>query len=80
MRVRESSELAGRDRSPTSSSRWRSACASSPSGAGKEWIIDPDGDEVMLPDDVLILRGPPDGIAEAARACRRARMAATDRR
>jgi uncharacterized protein with PhoU and TrkA domain len=31
---------------------------------GKEWIIDPDGDEVMLPDDVLILRGAPDGIAE----------------
>jgi uncharacterized protein with PhoU and TrkA domain len=30
----------------------------------KEWIIDPDGDEVMLPDDVLILRGAPDGIAE----------------
>ncbi len=31
---------------------------------GKEWIIDPDGDEVMLPDDVLFLRGAPDGIAE----------------
>src|SRR5256886_1458609 len=31
---------------------------------GKEWIIDPDGDEIMLPDDVLILRGAPDGIAE----------------
>jgi uncharacterized protein with PhoU and TrkA domain len=31
---------------------------------GKEWVIDPDGDEVMLPDDVLILRGPPEGIAE----------------
>lgn len=31
---------------------------------GKEWIIDPDGDEVMLPDDVLILRGAPDGISE----------------
>ncbi len=31
---------------------------------GKEWLIDPDGDEVLLPDDVLILRGPPDGIAE----------------
>jgi uncharacterized protein with PhoU and TrkA domain len=30
----------------------------------KEWIIDPDGGEVMLPDDVLILRGAPDGIAE----------------
>jgi len=31
---------------------------------GKEWIIDPDGDEVMVPDDVLILRGPPAGINE----------------
>ena len=31
---------------------------------GKEWIIDPDGDEVILPDDVLFLRGAPDGISE----------------
>ncbi|MET0920871.1 MAG: TrkA C-terminal domain-containing protein [Acidimicrobiia bacterium] len=31
---------------------------------GKEWIIDPDGDEMLLPDDVVILRGPPEGIAE----------------
>ena len=31
---------------------------------GKQWIIDPDGDEVMVPDDVLILRGPPAGIDE----------------
>src|SRR5437763_237133 len=31
---------------------------------GKEWIIDPDGDEVLLPDDVLILRGAPAGIPE----------------
>lgn len=31
---------------------------------GKEWIIDPDGAEVMVPDDVLILRGPPAGIDE----------------
>ena len=31
---------------------------------GKEWIIDPDGDEVMVPDDILILRGPAEGIAE----------------
>jgi len=31
---------------------------------GKDWIIDPDGDETMLPGDVLILRGTPDGIAE----------------
>jgi len=31
---------------------------------GKDWIVDPDGDDVLQPDDVLILRGPPDGIAE----------------
>jgi uncharacterized protein with PhoU and TrkA domain len=31
---------------------------------GKEWIIDPDGDETLVPDDVLILRGPPEGIGE----------------
>ena len=31
---------------------------------GKEWMIDPDGDDMLLPDDVLILRGPPGGIAE----------------
>ena len=31
---------------------------------GKEWIIDPDGDEMLVTDDVLILRGPPGGIAE----------------
>ncbi|HEU5302752.1 MAG TPA: TrkA C-terminal domain-containing protein [Acidimicrobiia bacterium] len=30
----------------------------------KEWIIDPDGDETLLPDDVLILRGPSAGIGE----------------
>jgi len=30
---------------------------------GKEWVIDPDGDFIMLPDDVLIMRGPPAGIA-----------------
>ena len=30
----------------------------------KDWIIDPDGDEILLPDDVLILRGPPAGIPE----------------
>ncbi len=31
---------------------------------GKEWIFDPDGDEVMMPEDVLILRGAPEGIDE----------------
>jgi len=34
---------------------------------GKEWVIDPDGDEVMVPDDVIILRGSPAGIAELRR-------------
>jgi uncharacterized protein with PhoU and TrkA domain len=31
---------------------------------GREWLIDPDGDEHLLPDDVLILRGAREGIAE----------------
>jgi uncharacterized protein with PhoU and TrkA domain len=31
---------------------------------GREWIIDPDGDEILVPDDVLILRGPAAGINE----------------
>jgi len=31
---------------------------------GKEWTIDPAGDEVLLPNDVLITRGPGAGIAE----------------
>jgi uncharacterized protein with PhoU and TrkA domain len=30
----------------------------------RDWMIDPDGDEYFLPDDVLILRGNPDGINE----------------
>ncbi len=31
---------------------------------GKEWLIDPDGDDLMMAEDVLILRGSPDGIGE----------------
>src|SRR4051794_22639167 len=31
---------------------------------GREWLIDPDGDEHLLPDDVLILRGAREGIDE----------------
>ena len=31
---------------------------------GAEWLFDPDGDEMLLPDDVLILRGPSQGIGE----------------
>ena len=34
---------------------------------GKEWIIDPDGEDTLLPDDVLILRGRPAGIPELRR-------------
>jgi uncharacterized protein with PhoU and TrkA domain len=30
----------------------------------REWIIDPDGDEMLLENDVLILRGPREGIVE----------------
>jgi uncharacterized protein with PhoU and TrkA domain len=31
---------------------------------GDEWIFDPDGDEMLLDGDVLILRGPAEGIGE----------------
>jgi uncharacterized protein with PhoU and TrkA domain len=31
---------------------------------GREWFIDPDGDDLMLADDVLIVRGARDGIDE----------------
>src|SRR5207253_11264510 len=31
---------------------------------GKDWMIDPDGDDTLLPNDVLILRGPSGGIPE----------------
>src|SRR6185312_13626250 len=31
---------------------------------GKDWMIDPDGDDTLLPNDVLILRGPAAGIPE----------------
>jgi uncharacterized protein with PhoU and TrkA domain len=31
---------------------------------GREWVIDPDGDDLMLADDVLIVRGARDGIDE----------------
>ncbi|MDQ6853957.1 MAG: potassium channel protein [Actinomycetota bacterium] len=63
VRVRESSELAGRALSdaelPVAVGMRVVAIR-----RGKEWIIDPDGDEIMVPDDILILRGSPDGIAE----------------
>src|SRR5512132_3324791 len=63
VRVRESSELAGRSLADVDLPV-KVAMRVVAIRRGKEWIIDPDGDEVMLPDDVLILRGPPDGIAE----------------
>jgi uncharacterized protein with PhoU and TrkA domain len=31
---------------------------------GRDWLIDPDGDELLLPDDVLIMRGAREGIGE----------------
>jgi len=31
---------------------------------GREWLFDPGGEDLMLPDDVLILRGAREGIAE----------------
>src|SRR5262245_11669466 len=31
---------------------------------GNDWMIDPDGDDTLLPNDVLILRGPAGGIPE----------------
>src|SRR5258708_30103028 len=31
---------------------------------GREWLIDPDGDQHLRPDDVLILRGAREGIGE----------------
>src|SRR2546421_3364845 len=34
---------------------------------GKEWTIDPDGDEVLLPNDVLITRGANGGIPDLRR-------------
>ena len=51
-------------RSTTSSCRSRWACAWSRSGAAASGSIDPDGDEHLLPDDVLILRGAREGIGE----------------
>jgi uncharacterized protein with PhoU and TrkA domain len=63
VRVRESSDLAGRALAdvelPVEVGMRVVAIR-----RGKEWVIDPDGDDVMTPDDVLILRGPADGIAE----------------
>jgi uncharacterized protein with PhoU and TrkA domain len=63
VRVREGSELAGRalvDAELPVEVGMRVVAIR----RGKDWIIDPDGDEVMLPDDILILRGPPEGITE----------------
>src|SRR4051794_23442675 len=31
---------------------------------GREWLFDPDGEDMLLPDDVVILRGAREGIAE----------------
>ena len=42
---------------------------------GREWLFDPDGDDLLLPDDVLILRGAAGGHRRGARARGRARVA-----
>lgn len=36
---------------------------------GTEWIFDPDGDLVLIPDDVLFLRGAPEGIPSLRGLC-----------
>ena len=63
VRVREDSAMAGRPLSelelPTEVGMRVVALR-----RGKEWTIDPDGDEVLRPDDVLITRGPGGGIDE----------------
>lgn len=63
VRVRENSQLAGRSLAdfelPVEIGMRVVAIR-----RGKEWIIDPDGDEVMVPDDVLILQGASAGIDE----------------
>lgn len=63
VRVREESGLAGRSLAavelPVSLGMRVMAIR-----RGKEWIIDPDGDELLLPDDVLIVRGTAAGIGE----------------
>src|SRR6266508_4615368 len=63
VRVRESFELAGRSLADVDLPV-KVAMRVVAIRRGKEWIIDPDGDEIVLPEDILILRGPPDGIAE----------------
>lgn len=63
VRVREGSALAGR----------RLEAVELPMDVGmrvvairrdRDWVIDPDGEELMMPDDILILRGAREGIAE----------------
>ncbi len=61
--------------SPTSSSRWTSACAVVALRRGREWLFDPDGEDLLLADDVVILRGAPRRHRRGARARRRARVA-----
>ena len=80
VRVRRRLRARATARSPTSSCRSRSACGSWRSAADKEWIIDPDGDEVhdarRHPDPAGPVRRDPG----AARARRRTRVAPAARR
>lgn len=61
VRVREDSEIARHSLEelelPTVSSMYVVAIR-----RAKDWIIDPGGEEVIVPDDVLIVRGSPEGI------------------
>ena len=43
---------------------------------GRDWIIDPDGEDLMLADDVLIMRGARDGIDELRELARCTRLGA----
>ncbi|HEX5616089.1 MAG TPA: TrkA C-terminal domain-containing protein [Acidimicrobiia bacterium] len=63
VRVREGSELAGRkleDVELPMDVGMRVVAIR----RGREWLIDPDGDDVLLANDVVILRGQREGIAE----------------
>jgi uncharacterized protein with PhoU and TrkA domain len=65
-RVREGSELAGRrleDVELTTDVGMRVVAIR----RGDQWVIDPDGDETTMAGDVLITRGPADGVPELRR-------------
>jgi uncharacterized protein with PhoU and TrkA domain len=66
VRVRDQSELAGRrleDSEITTDVGMRVVAIR----RAEQWIIDPDGDEALVPGDVLILRGQVEGVPEIRR-------------